>query len=180
MDAPRPDAGHADGAPPDAARPDARGGADVLPANAGATARLAPLVAGAPTGIAAFVQAGGKVTMTVELSGAPMGDRGLHIHEVGDCSGNGAATGADWNPTGGRHNLVLGGGNVHYGDAGNVKADASGHVVYELATSKWTIGGGGPSDVLGKALVVHVKRDDEVTQPDGDTAGVASCGVIAR
>jgi Cu-Zn family superoxide dismutase len=37
---------------------------------------------------------------------------------------------------------------------------------------------GQPTDVLGKAVVVHEKADDYQTQPSGNSGSRIACGVI--
>jgi Cu-Zn family superoxide dismutase len=40
------------------------------------------------------------------------------------------------------------------------------------------LGGGGPMDIIGRALVVHAEPDDYATQPAGKSGARVACGVI--
>src|SRR5436305_1210790 len=55
-------------------------------------------------GQATFTQAGDKVRILVEISGATPGQHGLHVHENGDCSAPDAkSAGNHFNPGNGEH-----------------------------------------------------------------------------
>jgi len=68
----------------------------------------------------------------------------------------------------------------HHGDIGNLKADANGKATLSFSTDLWTVGDGKPSDIVGKAVVVHLKEDDFKTQPSGNAGGRVACGVIGK
>ena len=53
-----------------------------------------------------------------------------------------------------------------------------GHSAIAAVVAGATLRDGGPHDLVGKALVVHEKPDDYVTQPSGDSGGRIACGVI--
>ena len=75
-------------------------------------------------GQATFTQAGDKVKILVEVSGATPGQHGLHVHENGDCSAPDAkSAGGHFNPDGKPH----GPQNAphHAGDMPPLKADVA-------------------------------------------------------
>jgi Cu-Zn family superoxide dismutase len=61
----------------------------------------------------------------------------------------------------------------------NVKSNAEGVAQVEATAAYATIGSGEPTDVLGKAVVVHENPDDYKTQPSGNSGKRIACGVIA-
>lgn len=128
-------------------------------------------------GTARFEGEKGSVQLTVEVTGAPPGDHGLHIHETGDCSAPDAASaGGHWNPAMNMHGMA--GASSHLGDLGNITIGEDGTATLTMTSAQWEIGTGGPHDVVGKALVVHAMPDDFATQPTGNAGGRIGCGVI--
>ena len=112
------------------------------------------------------------------LTGAPQGLHGFHIHEFGACDDNGNAAGSHFNPGNTKHgNLVQDGPQAaHAGDLGNIKVEPDG-------SAKWlyTIPGvtltNGERAVAGRAFIVHEKPDD-FGQPTGNAGGRIACGPI--
>ena len=128
-------------------------------------------------GTATFEGDKGSVKVTVDVTGAPAGEHGVHIHETGDCSAPDAmSAGGHWNPTMQMHGMA--GGSSHLGDLGNLTIAADGKGTLTLTNPAWEIGTGGANDVVGKALVVHAMADDFATQPTGNSGGRIGCGVI--
>lgn len=142
------------------------------------------------TGVVNFqeieVKAGDRVVdhrliVTYDIQGLPEGEgRGFHIHEFGDCSSPDAmSAGGHFNPTdvphGGPHDDAS-----HAGDLGNVVANADGRAVGTLTfpSSKFSIAGDKADNIIGKSVIVHVAKDDYVSQPTGDAGPRAACGVI--
>ena len=119
------------------------------------------------------------VTLTGEISGlAPNTEHGFHIHETGDCSAPDAkSAGGHFNPTHAEH-----GGPTsamkHLGDIPNLQSDASGKVAVNATIEGATLRDGGPNDLVGRAVIVHAKRDDYKTQPSGDSGDRIACGAI--
>jgi Cu-Zn family superoxide dismutase len=149
---------------------DAIGGAEaVLEAKSGSTL----------TGKAIFAKAqDGKITLTIGIAGVQPGMHAAHIHAVGDCSSDdGKSAGGHWNPTTMDHGK-WGGDHFHLGDIGNIQAGEDGKGSITLSSDKWAIGGGGDNDVVGKAIIVHIKADDFTSQPSGAAGTRIGCGVI--
>jgi Cu-Zn family superoxide dismutase len=68
---------------------------------------------------------------------------------------------------------------THVGDLGNIQAHAQGVAQVDVTGPLATLGTGEPTGVMGKAVIVHAKRDDLTTQPSGDSGDRLACGVIA-
>lgn len=123
--------------------------------------------------------AAGGVTISGQITGlAPNTLHGFHVHQNGDCSAPDAKSAGDhFNPG----NAMHGGPTAserHLGDLPNVQADAMGTAAISTTLAGATLRDGGPNDLVGKAFIVHAKRDDYVTQPSGDSGDRIACGVI--
>lgn len=129
-------------------------------------------------GTATFSGEKGSVQVKVDLTGAPPGEHGLHIHETGDCSAADAmSAGGHWNPSAQMHGAP-GAATSHLGDIGNITVKADGTATHTATNPLWEIGTGTANDVKGKAVIIHAKADDLTTQPTGDAGGRIGCGVI--
>jgi Cu-Zn family superoxide dismutase len=151
-------------------------------ASATAAATLKPTTAPGSRGIAGRItlaQRGNSVVIEGTVTGlAPNTEHGFHIHENGDCSGDGKAAGDHFNPD--RHEHAGPGQPMrHAGDLYNLKSDAQGKATLQQDVDAITLDPG-KNSVLGKALVVHAKSDDYKTQPAGDSGDRVACGVIGR
>jgi Cu-Zn family superoxide dismutase len=121
--------------------------------------------------------AGGGVGIVVDLTGAPPGTHGLHLHQNGDCSAADASSAGDhFNPTAHQHGAP-GSGMHHAGDFGNIEVGPDGKGHLELTATDLTLDPG-PNCVVGHAVVVHANRDDLQTQPSGNSGPRIGCGVV--
>jgi Cu-Zn family superoxide dismutase len=127
------------------------------------------------TGTAVFTPAAeGGVTIVVDLKGAPPGVHGIHLHQVGDCSAPDAKSAGDhYNPTGQQHGGPTS-AQHHAGDFGNIEVAADGTGHFEIRMPELTI-----DQVRDRAIVIHADRDDETTQPSGNSGARIGCGVVA-
>jgi len=143
-----------------------------------AQATLAPKSGNATlAGSARFSGAAGSVSLTINLTGAPPGQHGVHIHETGDCSAADAmSAGGHWNP--GMHMHGQNSPTSHLGDLGNLTVAADGTGTLTVSNAGWQVGTGTPNDVVGKAIVVHGMPDDLASQPAGNSGPRIGCGVI--
>ena len=136
---------------------------------------------GKGTGTVTFTQkAPNKVRVQADISGLAPGEHGFHIHEKGDLSAPDlSSAGAHFNPTGHKHagpkDDIR-----HAGDLGNITADASGKAKLDITVSGIAVGGGGPDDIVGKAVILHDKADDLKTNPSGNSGGRVAGGVIEK
>ncbi|GAB0489503.1 hypothetical protein MMPV_000722 [Pyropia vietnamensis] len=134
-------------------------------------------------------QVGGNVTMTptttadgncttalaATVTGLKEGSiHGWHIHEFGNLSSpTGTGTGGHYNPKGVPHALPSSGRVRHTGDLGNLEpAGPDGIAIAPLgATSDLVV----TSEVVGRGVIIHAKRDDG-GQPTGNAgARLAQC-----
>jgi Cu-Zn family superoxide dismutase len=128
------------------------------------------------TGTAEFVVHGARMMITVSVKGAAPGVHAVHIHEKGDCSAPDASSaGGHFNPAGHQHGAPDA-PEHHAGDLGNmtVGADGTGSVMVHTADLSLE----GPNSIVGRAIIIHEKSDDFVTQPTGNAGGRIGCGVI--
>ena len=66
----------------------------------------------------------------------------------------------------------------HAGDFGNMKVGPDGTGTIKLTTDSLTLSPG-PNSVVGRALIVHEKADDMMTQPTGNAGARQGCAVIS-
>ena len=143
-----------------------------------ATALIMPTTGNTVTGTATFqLQVGGSdVELTVELADCPEGDHGIHIHEMGDCSNDGAMTGTHWNPTQVDHG-DFGATPSHAGDLGNITCASDGVGSLTRASDRWTLGGPPTTNVINRAIILHADPDT-FGPPTGQAGTPIACGAI--
>jgi Cu-Zn family superoxide dismutase len=138
-----------------------------LKAKSGSTLSGKVVLTEAPDGV--------MVVMSVE-NVAP-GEHGAHVHEKGDCSAeDGSSAGGHFNPGGHPHALPAGTPR-HLGDLGNITVGQDGKGTLELLAAGANLKDGDPSSFLGRAIIVHEKKDDG-GQPTGNAGGRIGCGEI--
>jgi Cu-Zn family superoxide dismutase len=145
-----------------------------------AVASLRPTAGNTTAGTVRFVQSGDVVRVSGEVRGLkPGAEHGFHVHEKGDCS----------SPDGQQRRWPLqsrwqaprrhGQGVHHAGDLPGLRADANGVAAFSFESRTVKVGSG-PTDVVGKGLIVHRDPDDFTTQPTGNAGPRLACAVIAR
>jgi Cu-Zn family superoxide dismutase len=142
-----------------------------------AEATLAPKSGSKVSGTVVFSRVQNAVQVIASITGGTPGKHGIHIHEKGDCSAADASSaGGHFNPTGAPHAGPTAQAR-HVGDLGNitVKEDGVGYLTLDVPTlngfTDWNA-------IVGKAVVVHAKGDDEKSQPAGAAGDRIACGVI--
>lgn len=119
----------------------------------------------------------GRIVMRATVAGlTPGAEHGFHLHEKGDCSAaDGTSAGGHFNPHGKSHGK-FGAGEHHAGDLPSLRANAKGvaRVEADLSELAWD----GPQGLKGRAVIVHAKADDFVTQPTGNSGARIGCAVI--
>jgi Cu-Zn family superoxide dismutase len=131
------------------------------------------------SGDAEFEEIAGGVKITVEVEDAPVGMKGIHIHEKGDCSNiEGKSMGEHFAPMSKKHGLPSA-GEHHLGDLGNIEIKKDGEGKLEITVMGANLEKGDPMSFLGKAIVIHQGRDVGA-QPSGGTGKPLACGVIVE
>ncbi len=142
-----------------------------------AATALSPRTDTTANGEVVFTQEGDGVAIVAHIVDAPPGTHGLHVHEVGDCSApDFKSAGGHFNPTGAIHGAPTD-AEHHAGDLGNIEVGEDGTAHVELTSAMLTVEEG-PNSVVGRAVVLHEKADDFVTQPTGAAGGRIACGVV--
>lgn len=122
-----------------------------------------------------FTQVNGGVKVFVDLTGAPPGKHGFHIHEYGVCKGDFESAGGHFDPFDSKHGAPND-GQRHVGDLGNLTADKKGRVNFSFVDEHLSFEGS--ASILYKSIVVHKESDDFKTQPTGGAGDRIACGVI--
>lgn len=124
---------------------------------------------------------GTAVSIRGEITGlAPDKEHGFHVHEVGQCSlPDFQSAGEHFNPTKDPHGGPKSRAR-HLGDIPNIKADKDGRATLDVTVNGVTLEDkdGAPTEILGKALIVHAMPDDYESQPSGNSGERVACGVI--
>lgn len=137
-------------------------------------AQLQPIGNTAVAGTVQFYEIDGGVLVEASVTGLTRRGHAFHIHENGDC----ANPGGHFNPDGAPH-ARWNAERHHAGDLPMLVADRSG--LTKLSAAVY-----GPSarpgkySIIGRTVVVHERRDDLYSQPDGDAGPPLACGVIRR
>jgi Cu-Zn family superoxide dismutase len=158
-------------------------GCGSMGAKPGAVASLAPTAAISPNptmGDIVFTALDTRVRVAGEVRGlAPGTEHGFHIHEKGDCGDNGNASGGHFNPAGGTHGKFAAAGS-HAGELPSLVADDKGIARFAVDVPSISLTEGASNNVIGRALVVHLNRDDFTSQPAGNSGPRIACALITR
>lgn len=129
------------------------------------------------SGTVIFTEVPTGLQVNANLSGAPAGAHGFHIHTEGSCDDEGKAAGGHYNPSGSDHGFLPndGMGHAHAGDMGNIEVDADGNAMLHLELAGLTLNG--VNNIVGRAVIVHADPDD-FGQPAGNAGGRIGCGVV--
>lgn len=129
------------------------------------------------TGKAVLTEMPDGVNVVLSVENVTPGDHGAHVHEKGDCSAeDGSSAGGHFNPGGHPHALPADSPR-HLGDFGNITVGQDGKGKLELLAAGANLKENDPSSFLGKAIIVHEKKDDG-GQPTGNAGGRIGCGEI--
>lgn len=136
---------------------------------------------GTPAGWGVIVATGPTAAVRVSLGGLPAGQHGLHLHAAGRCDApDFASAGPHLNPASREHGRSNPAGS-HLGDLPNVEVgvDGRGELTVVLPGNRGEL-----LDALfdrdGTAVVVHAERDDDRTDPAGNSGARIACGVLRR
>ncbi|MGH7629466.1 MAG: superoxide dismutase family protein [Gemmatimonadales bacterium] len=137
--------------------------------------------AGTAVGSASLLESRRGPLLVLKLQGISPGTHGLHVHAAGSCEKpRFESAGAHLNPTNRKHGARNPAG-PHAGDLPNVRARADGTVDTTLTLSgdllaPAALGTGAPA----RALVLHAKADDLMTDPSGNSGDRIVCGVLGK
>ncbi|HMA92383.1 MAG TPA: superoxide dismutase family protein, partial [Polyangiaceae bacterium] len=130
-------------------------------------------------GEAEFHETADGVHVVVEVSNAPPGKRGIHIHEKPDCSDiAGKSMGEHYNPMANPHALPPTAAR-HLGDLGNIEIASNGKGKLEATISSANLKENDPMSLLNRAIVIH-EEDDKGVQPSGASGKPMACAVIKK
>ena len=128
-----------------------------------------------------FIEEKGGVMVLGELSKAPAGKHGIHIHTKGTCADSGTAAGGHLNPSGNPHGYApkdfpL---RAHPGDMGNIEVDEEGNATLKIHMPELGLAQSARYNIRNLAVIITEKEDD-FTQPDGQGGAAIACGVIQQ
>lgn len=122
-------------------------------------------------GTVKFYQLACGTLVVAEVRGLPETETnffGFHIHEGGDCGGEGFAdTGGHYNPSRAEHPM-------HAGDLPPLLG-CKGRAYLAVLTGRFRA-----EEVVGRTVVIHGHPDDFHSQPAGDAGMKIACGVIRK
>lgn len=153
------------------------GGGAGVPAPVESTLRDAQ---GADVGRVTLRERGEVIQVHVRVAGLAPGEHGLHIHATAKCDPPGfQSAGGHYNPRNFRHGHRNPQG-PHLGDLGNllVGSDRRGDKTVELVGAEVRTGLRRFLGDSGLAIVVHADRDDETTDPTGNSGARVACAAV--
>ena len=127
-------------------------------------------------GIITFRQSGGKVGVAASVFNLSLGPHSIYIHDNGNCSSpNAASAGPVWQIAGAPP------GAKRAGDLPELWTGSEGNAAMQATLTGLTVGDGKPTDIVGRAVVVHntVVRDPK-PEFGGVPNGWVACGVITQ
>jgi superoxide dismutase, Cu-Zn family len=138
---------------------------------------------GQQIGTVRLTPAGEGVQVAIEASNLPPGARGIHFHEVGRCDTPSFESAGDhFAPAGRQHGLQNPQG-PHAGDMENLDVGQDGRVNTTFTNPRVTLRQGQQNSLVdsdGTALVIHAERDDQRTDPSGESGDRIACAVIGQ
>lgn len=114
------------------------------------------------------------LVVAFQISGLSPGQHGIHLHAVGRCDPPSfASSGTHWNASGHKHGTdnPLG---PHDGDWDNLDIGADGRGSSDRLIPRWH----GKIPESGLSLVFHANKDDEITDPAGNSGERIACAII--
>lgn len=109
-----------------------------------------------------------------EVTGLAPGPHAIHLHSAGRCEPPGFdSSGPHWNPAGRQHGLDNPRG-AHDGDWDNLEVAPDGSGRSDRMIPRWH----NKIPESGLSLVIHAGKDDERTDPDGNSGERIACGVV--
>ena len=130
------------------------------------------------SGQVTFAPTANGLKVSIRVANVPPGTHGIHFHEKGACADAGNAAGGHYNPDKVKHGFLPQDGFAlaHAGDLGNIEVAKDGTGSLELTIPGLSLREG-PHSIVGRALILHEKRDD-FGQPTGNAGSRIGCGII--
>ena len=153
--------------------PAATPAADTGPSSAVAKAEIKTVSGDKALGTITFERADKTININGQFAGLKKGQYALYIHSKGDCSDKGRKVGDHLNPTKAKHGPPAS-AMRHAGDFGNLTFDKEGNATFSMATDSITIEPDRADSVVGRAVVVHSRKDNA----KGSAGAPVACGVV--
>jgi len=129
------------------------------------------------TGDAKLKEVPGGVQIEVEVENAPSGEKGIHVHQKGDCSDiPNKSMGGHYAVTSPHHGLPTQ-PEHHLGDLGNIDVGQNGEGNLVIVVPGANLEPGQERSFVDKAIVVHESEDIGV-DPSGNSGKPIACAVI--
>ena len=138
--------------------------------------------AGNPVGTALLTEDSGGVKFHFKLNKLPAGFHGVHVHEKGDCTKpDFKSAGKHFNPDTKEHGAENPKG-FHAGDLGNIEVGSDGTADVEVTAPQLTLKASDHSLIRpgGTAIIIHAGRDDQKSDPSGNSGNPIACGVVDK
>jgi len=122
---------------------------------------------------------GSSLRIWAEISNAPPGKHGFHVHQNGSCEDGGKAAGGHFNPKEAPHGFLLKDGleKAHAGDLGNITISENGTGNLEIYSSALKLTDE-EMGIANRAFILHADEDD-FGQPTGNAGARIGCGIIS-
>ncbi len=120
------------------------------------------------------------VLLAITLTNVTPGIHAMHLHKIGACTAPSFESAGDHVDMTGHTHGFLNPGGPHSGDLPNLDVPASRNLSVEYMVADATLDAGPRSllDADGVALVIHVGKDDYVTDPSGGSGDRLACAPI--
>lgn len=143
-----------------------------------AVATINPTKDNSAKGMVTFDKKPDGLKVHSEFSGLPEGKHGFHIHLYGDCrAADGTSAGTHFNFEGSSKNPPKDIDRIT-GNLGVAEAGSEGNATADTLISNATLNG--KKSIMGRAVIIHAKKNDPNQPPIGAAGARLGCGVIGH